>query len=121
MKPDISNKEDIKIIVQLFYAKVKTDDSIGFFFSDTVSVNWEKHLPVMCAFWENVLFYTGEYEGNPLETHRRIHVQHTTTATHFKRWIELWNKTIDAHFAGPHADKMKNHAKAIAAVMIKKI
>lgn len=121
MKPDICNKEDIKTIVQLFYEKVKTDDVIGFFFSEVVSINWQKHLPAMCAFWENVLFYTGEYEGNPLESHRKIHVQQHTSPKHFERWIQLWDETLDEHFKGTNADKMKTYAKAIAAIMINKI
>ncbi len=121
MKPDISTREDIQTVVRLFYDKIMKDDRIGFFFSDVVAVNWEPHLAAMCGFWENVLFYTGEYEGNPLDTHRRINLQHRTTAQHFGRWLELFDETVDTHFAGPNADKMKRHAQAIATVMQQKM
>ncbi len=121
MKPDISTKEDIEMIIRLFYEKVKKDDTIGFFFSEVAAVDWERHLPKMSAFWENVLFYTGEYEGNPLVTHRQLNEQHKAEPRHFERWQQLFNETIDANFAGDNAEKMKRHARAIARVMQQKI
>lgn len=65
MKNDIRNREDIKLIVDAFYEKVKKDDEIAFFFSEIIAVEWEKHLPIMYDFWENVLFHVGIYQGNP--------------------------------------------------------
>ncbi len=59
MKKDIENRKDIELLVRSFYDKVKADDTIGYIFNDIAKVNWEKHLPVMFDFWENVLFYTG--------------------------------------------------------------
>lgn len=121
MKPDISNKNDIKMVIRSFYERVKTDEAIGIFFSEVVVINWETHLKKMCAFWENVLFYTGEYEGNPIVTHRQINQHYDTQPVHFQKWIQLFNETIDASFAGENAEKMKAHAKSIAAVMMKKM
>ncbi len=121
MKPDISNKDNIKTVVDAFYQKVKTDKVIGFFFSEVVTVDWEKHLPKMCAFWENILFFTGEYEGNPIATHRQINQQYVTKPEHFQRWMQLFDATIDELFAGSNANKMKKHSKAIASVMMQKI
>ncbi|HRD57556.1 MAG TPA: group III truncated hemoglobin [Ferruginibacter sp.] len=121
MKADISSKEDVQTIVHLFYDKVIADEVLGVFFTKVIAINWNKHLPAMCAFWENVLFFTGEYEGNPLVAHRKLHAIHPTTTRHFERWIDIFDETIDEHFAGPNANKMKDHAKAIAAVMLQKI
>ncbi|NLR78225.1 group III truncated hemoglobin [Chitinophaga eiseniae] len=121
MKPDLTNKADIRIVVDEFYGKIKSDPVVGIFFTKVVAINWEAHLPTMCAFWENVLFYTGEYEGNPLDTHRKIHLQYHTRPEHFNRWLELFDETIDRHYAGPNADKMKYRAKAIATVMQQKM
>ena len=50
---------DIKLLVNSFYDKVKADTVIGYIFNDIAKVDWEKHLPVMYDFWENVLFFTG--------------------------------------------------------------
>lgn len=121
MKRDISNKEDIELIIKSFYEQTRTDETIGFFFSGTIPMNWDEHLKKMCAFWENVLFFTGEYEGTPLTTHQRINQEHPTTPAHFEKWTQLFNKTVDGLFSGENADKMKQHAKAIANVMMQKI
>lgn len=121
MNPDISTRKDIELVVDLFYKKASTDALIGFFFTKVIPVKWEQHLRVMYTFWENVLFYTGEYEGNPIVTHRRIHEQHPTRPEHFQRWIALLDASVDHYFSGPNAEKMKQHARAIAAVMMQKI
>ncbi|TXI31567.1 MAG: group III truncated hemoglobin [Niabella sp.] len=67
MKKDITNRYDIEKVVNLFYEKVKTDKLIGHFFTEVVKVNWRIHLPKMVSFWENVLLYSGNYEGSPLD------------------------------------------------------
>lgn len=121
MKRDISNKDDIELIVNSFYEKVKSDETIGFFFSKVVPIDWDKHLPKMCAFWENVLLFTGEYEGNPIVTHRKLNQQYTTTSEHFKKWMTLFDETIDELFVGTNAEKMKAHSKSIASVMMQKL
>ena len=121
MKPDILTKEDIQLVVTSFYEKVKIDETIGLFFSKVVPIDWDKHLPKMCAFWENVLLFTGEYEGNPIVTHRKMNLEYTTTKEHFKRWMELFDETIDELFAGTNAEKMKAHSKSIATVMMQKL
>ncbi len=121
MKSDILTKADIKTVIDVFYKSVKTDEVIGFFFSEIIPVDWEKHSEQMCSFWENVLFFTGDYEGNPIVTHRHINEKYATNLEHFERWIMLFDITIDALYKGPNAEKMKQHSKAIASVMMKKI
>lgn len=121
MKKDILNKEDIKNIICLFYSKVKEDKSIGYFFSEVMSTDWDSHLKRMCLFWENVLFYTGEYEGDPLNTHRDIYKKSPTTPEHFKQWLNLFEQSVDALHSGPNADKIKSHAKGISTIMQLKI
>lgn len=121
MKADVSNRSDIDKVVSLFYEKVKTDKVIGFFFSDVVVIDWEKHIPLMCSFWENILFHTGDYEGDPLTSHREIHRKYTTRPKHFKRWLKLFGQTIDELYMGKNAEKMKAHATGIAVVMQEKM
>lgn len=121
MKPDITGKADIEELVNLFYQKVRADKTIGFFFSDVIPVIWEKHIPMMCRFWENVLFYTGEYEGNPMDAHLKIHFRHPTRPEHFNRWLQLFDEATDELFAGTRADIIKQHSRAIAAVMMENI
>lgn len=121
MKPDINNRADIEKLVTSFYEKVLRDESISFYFTDVVKVNWEKHLPVMYDFWENVVFYTGNYTGNPMERHMAIHRKHTMKTQEFERWLLLFHQTIDEIFEGERAETVKMRAKSIATVMQLKI
>jgi hemoglobin len=121
MKKDIENREDIQLLVDTFYDKVKPDPIIGHIFTELVKVHWEKHLPVMYDFWENTLFFTGTYEGNPMEMHRRLHQAIPLTAAHFNQWIKLFTSTVDELFEGKKALLAKQRAVSIATVMQIKI
>jgi hemoglobin len=121
MKKDIENIQDIQLLVNSFYNKVKTDKTIGFFFNNVVNVNWEKHLPVIYNFWENALFYSGSYQGNPMEIHKHLHNISPLTAGHFKQWLYLFNTTVDELFKGKTASLAKQRALSIATVMQAKI
>lgn len=121
MKKEIENIEDIKLLVNTFYDKVKADKTIGYIFNDIAKVNWEKHLPIMYNFWENVIFFAGSYSGNPMTAHAKMHsVAHFTTE-HFERWIKLFTVTIDELFEGYKAELAKQRAISIATVMQLKI
>lgn len=121
MKKDITSRKDIEILVDEFYNKIREDDQIGFIFSDVAMVNWEKHLPVMYDFFENMLFYTGSYTGNPMQLHKHVNSLFPLTEDHFRQWIHLFCKTVDELFEGITANLVKQRAKSIAAVMQIKI
>ena len=121
MKNDIESKKEIELLVDTFYIKVKADELIGHIFTDIAKVNWEKHLPVMYSFFENMLFYTGSYTGNPMELHKHINRLYPLTAEHFVRWNLLFTTTVDELFTGDKAELAKQRAKSISAVMQIKI
>jgi hemoglobin len=117
MKKDITTAEDIQLLVNSFYDKVRMDPAIGFLFDDVAHVDWERHLPVMYAFWENVLFMTGGYSGNPMTAHLKLHGQYPLTKFHFDRWYELFKSTVDEHFEGEVAEKARQRALSISTIM----
>ncbi|CAN5800215.1 group III truncated hemoglobin [soil metagenome] len=121
MKKDIENLEDIKLLVNSFYDKVKADATIGYIFNDIAKVNWVKHLPVMYNFWENVIFFTGSYSGNPMTAHVKMHSVVNFTPEHFEHWLKLFTATVDELFAGDKAELAKQRATSIATVMQLKI
>lgn len=121
MKSDILTNSDIELLVNTFYEKVKKDDVIRHFFTEVVQVNWEQHLPVMYRFWENIIFHTGTYSGNPMEVHQKLHDKCPMQAAHFERWIQLFQQTVDELFEGEHAFRIKQRALSIATVMQIKI
>ncbi|MFN5136435.1 MAG: group III truncated hemoglobin [Chitinophagaceae bacterium] len=121
MKTDIQTADDIKTLVNSFYEKVKQDEALHYFFTDVVKVDWEKHLPVMYRFWDNIVFHTGSYAGNPMEVHQHLHNKCHLHKLHFDRWITLFNETVDELFEGEKAFQIKQRALSIATVMQIKI
>ncbi len=121
MKNDIKDRKDIELLVFSFYEKVKNDAIIGYFFTDVMHVNWEAHLPTMYDFWENILFHTGNYSGNPMLTHKNINQKSAITAEHFQHWITLFYETMNELFEGEKTEQAKQRALSIATVMQIKI
>jgi hemoglobin len=115
MKKDILNKKDIEKLVNLFYDKVKKDNTIGHFFSG--NFNMEKHLEIMYKFWENIVFFTGSYEGNPMDKHLELHAKTPLSKKDFQKWKKLFNESVDELYFGEKADLIKLKASNIAAVM----
>ena len=113
---DIVSQDDIQVLVNSFYDKVKTSE-IGFFFEEIAKVNWEKHLPKMYIFWESVLFATVKFDGNPMGAHFPINEIIPIEKKHFEAWLKLWKETVDENFSGEMAESAKNKAENIAKLM----
>ncbi len=117
MKNDITNRDDIRQLVDSFYEKVKANQVIGPIFTHQFHINWERHLPIMYEFWENALFYTGGYMGNPIQLHQYIHDKISLSPEDFKTWLQLFTATADELFEGPVTELAKQRAHSIATVM----
>lgn len=113
---DITTTQDIQLLVNTFYDKVKTSE-IGFFFNEIADVNWEKHLPKMYIFWQSVLFADVKFDGNPMGAHFPINEKVAMEKHHFETWLKLWKETIDQLFSGEIAESAKNKAENIANLM----
>ena len=121
MKKDIENRIDIQLLVNQFYQEVVKDEMIGPVFTNKLNMNWSKHIPIMCQFWENALFYTGSYSGNPMELHQALHKKVLLSKEHFIRWTEIFNSTVDLLFCGEKANLAKQKALSLSTVMQIKI
>jgi hemoglobin len=121
MKPDIQNKKDIDTLVNLFYKKVVTDETIGFIFTKMAHFSFETHIPIMINFWDSVLFGNTNYKGNPMEKHIDLNKSISLTKAHFDQWLFLWEQTIVENFEGNIASQAITRAKNIAALMQFKI
>lgn len=121
MKKDICNRVDIEQVINTFYSKVLDDDLLAVFFTEKVVINWASHLSRMCDFWENMLFFTGKYQGNPMMLHQHLSNMHHLETTHFNRWLELFVLSVDQHFRGSNARLAKKKAKNLSAIISKMI
>lgn len=106
---DISNHDDVKVLVDQFYAKVNMDSLLAPVFAH---VDWPHHLPIMYNFWSSVLLGDRSYSGNPLAKHLNLKIG----KEHFTRWLELFTSTVDEHFSGFNAKEAKNRAQTIADI-----
>ena len=114
---DIISRTDIELLVNVFYEKVIADKQLRFIFEEMAKVNWATHLPAMYNFWENIILYTGNYEGNPLSLHKHLHHITPLTDAHFETWNKLFNCTIDELFEGPKATLAKQRAMSISDII----
>lgn len=121
MKNDITSKEDIELLINTFYDKVKTSPVIGFIFSDVVNVDWEAHLPRMYSFWASLLLGENSFSGNPMQKHIELSRQTELTEVQFSEWLMLFTQTTDELFAGEKANEAKTRAANIARLMLYKI
>ena len=121
MKNDITNKDDIKLLVDTFYDKVKTNSVIGHIFNDIAKVDWEHHLPKMYSFWESLLLGEKGFTGNPMQKHIELSKLTAMTETQFSEWLLIFTQTTDELFEGIKADEAKTRAANIARLMLYKI
>jgi hemoglobin len=103
--------EDLFALLTDFYATVERDELLAPYFA---SVDMVAHMPRIVDFWSTLVFDTKRYTGNAFRPHLEMP---GLTAAHFVRWLETMARTIDAHGAGPAAERMKELAHRIAISM----
>jgi len=121
MKPDISSKEDIKLLVDTFYNKVQANATLGYIFNDVAKLNWDEHLPKMYSFWGSLLLQEHTYAGNPMKIHVELSKITTMSNAEFSEWLTLFCETVDELFEGETAKEAKTRAANIARLMLLKI
>ena len=62
MKTDITDRAAIQQLVYAFYEKLLEDRQLKDFFLKIASIELSSHLPIICDFWESVLFQAGKYK-----------------------------------------------------------
>lgn len=115
---DIETMEDIKLLVDSFYTKVGKDELLApIFESKLEGGNWQPHLEKMYSFWQTVLFHEISYKGSPYMKHHPLPIN----PSHFERWLQLFNETIDSLFQGALADDAKRRVESMAQLFMAKM
>lgn len=120
-KKDITQKEDIQLLVDSFYEKVLKDETIGYIFTEVAKLDVPAHMPIMYDFWSSVLLGTTEYKRNPMDKHFALNDMEPLQKKHFNRWLELWFETVDELFEGATAKEAKTRASTIGRLMLFKM
>lgn len=111
------NLDDVKMMVDTFYGKVRGDDLLGPVFNARIEDRWAQHLEKMYSFWQTTLLGEHTYSGRPFPPHATLPVGHQ----HFERWVKLFTETIDELFTGEKADEAKWRASKIAEMFEMKV
>ena len=114
---DIQNLNDIKLMVDTFYGKVREDEQLKDIFNTVIQSRWPEHLEKMYRFWQTVLLDEHTYYGSPFVPHAKLPVD----ATHFERWLQLFYETVDEKFIGERATRAKWQGQRMAEMFHSKI
>ncbi|SFH13897.1 group III truncated hemoglobin [Pedobacter insulae] len=107
---DILNLDDVKLLVDNFYGKVRDNSLLAPIFNEVIGDKWPIHLEKMYGFWQTLLLDTQAYAGSPFLKHAKLPIE----KQHFDTWIKLFNETIDENFVGAKADEAKWRASKMS-------
>lgn len=116
-KKDILTLEDVKLLVDTFYGKVRGDELIGPIFNDKIQDRWPQHLAKMYTFWQTVLLGEHTYYGSPFPPHAQLPIE----KIHFERWLNIFSQTLDELFTGEVAKEAIWRADKMATMFQYKI
>ena len=116
-KKDILSLEDVKLLVDTFYDKVRKDELIGPIFNDRIQDRWPQHLAKMYTFWQTVLLGEHTYYGSPFPPHAQLPVE----KIHFEKWLSLFSETLGELFTGEVAQEAIWRANKMAEMFQFKI
>lgn len=98
----------IEAFLRDFYGTARQDSVLAPAFAGVA--DWEAHIATITGFWCSVALMTGEYHGRPMQAHAHL----ALTPAHFARWLEIFERTADAHFTPAGAEHMRERARRIA-------
>ncbi len=117
MSREILSIEDIRLLVDTFYSKVREDELLAPIFNQVIQDRWPEHLEKMYRFWQTVLLDEHTYFGSPFVPHAKLPVE----LEHFDKWLALFYQTIDELFTGFKAKEAKWRAEKMANMFHTKI
>ena len=113
----IETRNDIDLLVNTFYTKIRKDELLGHIFNTHISDDrWPEHLSNLSDFWETNLFGVSRLKGNPTQKHINVdkNLNYTISQVHFGKWLQLWFETIDELYVGDIAQKAKDAARKMS-------
>ena len=121
MKTDIESRNDIILLIDRFYEKIKVNPFLRTIFIDIAQLDFDHHMPILYDFWCTLLLGEMTYSRNAMEIHLQLNQKVSLTKMHFDEWLKLFNETVDDLYDGTKAQETKYRASSIAALMLHKI
>ena len=119
--PDMDSPANVERFVDLFYQRMLADEELAPIFLDVAAVDLDVHLPHIKDYWRKLLLGETAYRRHTMNIHRQLHGKRALTPADFYRWLALFTRTVDEHYAGERAERAKRVAAAIAANMQKSL
>lgn len=120
-KRDLRDRADLELLLQAFYQELLRHKEMNVLFHEVAGVHLEAHLPRIADFWEQVLWQTGSYTGNPMDVHLQLHQAYPLRGELFQLWLDTFARVGRAMFEGPHIHTAIERAHSIAKIMQMKI
>jgi hemoglobin len=111
-------EEQISLLVDQFYDKVRADALLGPIFDQAIGDSWALHLVKMKAFWSSVMLASRTYKGNPMMAHLALP---RLGREHFDRWLEIWRETTPQICSEPAASLFVEKAEMIGERLLTSI
>jgi hemoglobin len=112
------NERAIRLLVDAFYAKIRSDRELGPIFERAIAGGWDAHLATMRDFWSSVMLTSGRYKGNPVAVHRRVEGIEPLL---FERWLYLFDlacgELFDEAVAAAFGSKAARIAESLKLVL----
>lgn len=118
---DLDSPAHIEQFVNAFYVQVLRDPELAPIFLEVAAIDLDKHLPLICSYWEKLLLGEPSYQRHTMNIHREVHAKQPFTDDHFKRWLTLFIDTCNRLCLGPYAEKAKRTATRIAGNMARNV
>lgn len=90
----------ISHLVDAFYSRIRTHETLGPIFDDAIGDRWDQHLPRMKSFWASVALNAGTYSGRPVPAHQKLA---KVEPAHFGAWLALFRQTLEDTAASQEA------------------
>lgn len=110
---DIINGDDVKVLVDTFYAEAQKDELVSPIFERFID-DWDAHHIKLYQFWRTVILKEAAYQAKPVQMHYKMGIEQK----HFDRWLEIWLKTVDNLFIGTNADIAKHRGRTMAKAFL---
>lgn len=117
IKHDIETLDDVKLMVNTFYDRIRENEVLGPIFNEKIQDRWPQHLEKMYRFWQTILLSEHTYNGAPFPPHARLPIDET----HFVIWVKTFSSTVDEFFLGPNAEEAKKRGTLMAAIFNSKL
>ncbi|MGN6671469.1 MAG: group III truncated hemoglobin [Candidatus Nucleicultricaceae bacterium] len=107
-------EENIRCLVDSFYAKVRVDTLLNPIFSKAIGEDikmWQPHLQIMYDFWSSLMLSSNRYKGNPFQKHIDLSPFDMTL---FDTWLRLFEETAREIYIEDLANQYIEKSKRIA-------